>query len=181
MNFDKDMTFNEEFEKLKTETYKEGRMRKLYEISDDIIKCVDLETGEIVDADKLNALRMEYDQKVESVILWRKDVLAEYEAVKAEYQSLQKRAKSLENLAESLKGYIKNALDGAKFKTARCSVSYRRSESVEIDNFLKVPTKFYKAPKEDWINKTALKDALLNGEEVPGGVHIVEKRNIIIK
>ena len=76
-------------------------MRSLYEIDNDILSCVDTETGEIVDEAKLEALEMERDKKIEAVILWRKDLLAEAKAVREEAQNLSKRVKSCENKAEA--------------------------------------------------------------------------------
>ena len=37
-------------------------MRALYEIDQAILDCVDLETGEILDSDRLDALQMEREQ-----------------------------------------------------------------------------------------------------------------------
>ena len=62
-------------------------MMKLYEIDAAIMECIDLETGEIVDADRLTALQMEREQKLENVALWIKDLDAEAKALKAEEQS----------------------------------------------------------------------------------------------
>ena len=56
-------------------------MRALYEIDNDILACVDKETGEIVDTEKLESLEIEREKKIEGVILWRKDLMAEAEAV----------------------------------------------------------------------------------------------------
>ena len=39
-------------------------MRALYEIDQDILDCVDLETGEILDTEKLDALQMDTWKKV---------------------------------------------------------------------------------------------------------------------
>ena len=50
---------------------------KLYEIDEQILNCIDAETGEIIDADMLNALQMERDAKIEGVALWIKDLKAE--------------------------------------------------------------------------------------------------------
>lgn len=155
-------------------------MRALYEIDNDILACVDMETGEIVDEEKLNALGMERDKKIEGVILWRKDLLAEMEAVKAEAQSLSKRAKSLENKSEQLKNWIRYALDGEKFKTERCNVSYRNTKSIIIDDPKKVPAAFWKEITEDWLSKTAIKEAIEGGKEI-AGAHQEEKQSIIIK
>ena len=155
-------------------------MRPLYEIDNEILACVDMETGEIVDEEKLEALEMEREKKIEGIILWRKDLLAEAEAVKVEAQSLQKRAKTCENKAEQLKKYIEHALDGSKFKTERCSVSYRSSKSIVIDEILKIPVDFWKPVNEDWISKSAIKDAIESGKEVKGA-HQEERQSIIIR
>ena len=155
-------------------------MRSLYEIDNEILECVDADTGEIIDEEKLNALEMEREKKLEGVILWRKDLLAEAEMVRAEGAKLYKRGKSCENLAEQLKVYIDKALGGDTFKTARCSVSYRRSKSIVIDDLLSVPTKYLKALKEEWFSKSAIKEAIENGEQVKGA-HQEEKNGIVIK
>lgn len=155
-------------------------MRSLYEIEDDILACVDQETGEIVDVDKLNALEMERNAKIEGVILWRKDLLAEADAVEAEYKSLYDRVSKLRKKAEQLKAWTNYALQGEKFKTARCSVSYRKSTSIVIDDITKIPKSYLKDIREDWISKSTIMDALEHGIEVEGA-HQEEKQSIIIK
>ena len=155
-------------------------MRPLYEIDNDIMACVDTETGEIVDESKLEALELERDKKIEGIILWRKDLLAEAEAVKAEAQKFSARAKSCENKAEQLKKYIEHILSGDKFKTERCSVSYRKTTSVTIDDYRAIDAKYWKDVKEDWISKTAVKEALEKGINI-AGAHLEEKNGIVIK
>ena len=155
-------------------------MRALYEIDSEILKCVDMETGEIVDTEKLEALEIEREKKIEGVILWRKDLLAEAEAVKNEARNLSNRARALENKAEQLKSYTEYALHGEKFKTKRCTVSYRKSSSVVIDNVNLLPVEVWKDVSEDWISKSKIKDLIERGEEVKGA-HIEDKQSIIIK
>ena len=155
-------------------------MRALYEIDNEILDCVDMETGEIIDEEKLEALEMERDKKIEGVILWRKDIVAEADAVKAEAKKLYDRARVLDNKAEQLKTYISNALEGNKFKTERCSVSYRKSSGVVIDDVHMLPVEVWKDLTEDWISKTKIKEFIEAGKEVKGA-HIEEKQSIIIK
>lgn len=156
-------------------------MRPLYEIEEEIMSCcIDTETGEIIDEERLKALEMERDKKIEGVILWVKDLIAESKAVKEEAKALQARAKACDNKAESLKRFIEYALEGQKFKTERCSVSYRSSKSIVIDNPLAIPEDFWKTPTEDWISKTAIKEAIERGDTVEGA-HQEEKTGIIIK
>ena len=66
-------------------------MRALYDIDQDILNCVDLETGEILDTEKLDALQMERERKLEGVVLWIKDMKAEATAVKEEADKLNAR------------------------------------------------------------------------------------------
>lgn len=155
-------------------------MRPLYEIEEDILSCVDMETGEIIDESRLDALEMEREKKIESVILWRKDILAEMEAVKAEAKKLSDRGKSLEKKAEQLKGWTEHALGGEKFKTERCSVSYRKSSGVVIDDIHLLPVDVWKDLQESWISKDKIKQFIESGKEIKGA-HIEERQSIIIK
>lgn len=155
-------------------------MRALYEIDAEILECVDTETGEIVDEERLNALEMERDKKIEGVILWRKDLLAEAEAVKAEGAKLYKRGKGCENKAEQLKKWVEFALAGDKFKTDRCSVSYRKTSSIVIDDVYALPQDVWKEMSEDWISKTKIKEAIEAGKDVKGA-HQEDRQSIVIK
>ena len=44
-------------------------MNSLYEINEAILDCVDMETGEIIDEERLNELQMAFDCKVENIAL----------------------------------------------------------------------------------------------------------------
>ena len=156
----------------------------IYEIDKEILNCIDLETGEIIDIDKLNELQLEKDAKIENVACWIKELKAEAEAIKAEKLVLAERQKVAENKAESLKKWLAYALDGQKFKTSKCSISYRKSESVEVteeglNNLMKEHDELltYKAPEP---NKKAIKDALKDGLSVEG-VRLESNTSVIIK
>ena len=156
----------------------------LYEIDYSILECIDMETGEVIDTEKLNALNMERDAKVENVACWIKELKAEAEAIKAEKQKLADRQKAAENKAESLKRWLAYALDGKKFNTAKCSVSFRNTESVEVtdqglENLMKEHDDLltYKTPEP---NKTAIKQAIKDGLNV-AGVQLVQNVSTIIK
>lgn len=154
----------------------------LFEIDSAILDCVDVETGEIFDAVKFEELAMERDVKIENICLWIKNLKAEAEALKAEKDAFAQRQKAAENKMESLKKYIASYLDGAPFKTAKCAVSFRKSESVEIDegvNVANIPDEYLRF-KEPEVNKTELKKALKAGKRIEG-VSLVEKQNIQIK
>ena len=71
-------------------------MRALYEIDQEILDCVDLETGEILDSAKLDALQMERERKLEGVALWVKDLNYEAQMVKEEADKLTARKRALD-------------------------------------------------------------------------------------
>lgn len=159
----------------------------LYEIDRQILECLDLETGEITDAERLDALQIERDIKLENTALYIKNLLAEAEAIKAEEKNLAERRKAKENKVESLKKYLADALAGGKFESAKVNISFRKSEAIEIKEpemllFYLENRGFeecikYEAPK---IQLTPLKRLIKEGRELPG-VELVEKQNIQIK
>lgn len=75
---------------------------------------------------------MERDQKIENVALWCKDLKAQAAAIREEELALAKRRKDIEGMIESRERYLEGALQGRKFETARCCVSFRRTQKVEI-------------------------------------------------
>ena len=152
---------------------------KLYEIDQAIMDCIDMETGEIINEELLNALEMERDAKIENVALWIKDLKAEAEALKAEKQAFAERQKVAENKMESLKKWLAYALNGEKFKSVRASVTFRTSDKVEVADIYKLDENFlrYKEPEAD---KDAIKKAIKAGQEVAGAT-LVPSTSVIIK
>ena len=151
----------------------------IYEINQAIMECVDLETGEIIDTEQLDKLTMERETKLENVACWIKELKVEAEALKAEKQRLAERQKVAENKMESLKNYLAYALDGQAFKTTRASVTFKKSQAVEIVDIYKLDENYlrYKEPEAD---KTAIKEALKQGKTVAGAT-LVENTSVIIK
>jgi hypothetical protein len=159
----------------------------LYEINQAILDTIDPETGEIVDIEKLSELQMEREQKLESVALWVKNLNAEAEAYKAEKEAFAEREKAAKNKAESLKKWLVYALNGEKMSTQKVAISFRKSESVEIEDEERVITFAQKNGRDDLlsykaptVNKSAIKAVIKTGKEIPGAV-LVEKQNIQIK
>ena len=152
---------------------------KLYEIDQAILNCIDLETGEIIDTEQLDKLTMERKAKLENVACWIKELKVEAEALKAEKQRLAERQKVAENKMESLKNYLAYALDGQAFKTVRASVTFKKSQAVEIVDIYKLDENYlrYKEPEAD---KTAIKEVLKQGKTVAGAT-LVENTSVIIK
>ena len=163
-------------------------MRALYDIDAAILACVDQETGEILDPEKLDALQMEREQKLEGVALWIKDLKAEAEAVKAEADRLTARKKAVENKIDGLKQWLLYALQGEKLKTPRCIVYQTHSQRVtvadeaELISFLqtlKEPEKFLRF-KDPELKKDDIKKALKEGYEIPGAI-LEQTESVVIK
>ena len=163
-------------------------MRALYEIDQDILDCVDTETGEILDTKKLDALQMEREDKLEGVALWIKDLRAEAWAVKEEADKLTARKNALENKIEGLKGWLLFALNGEKLKTPRCNVYYTHNKRLAVEDeaklieflqTLKDPERFLRF-KDPELRKDELKTALKDGTIIPGA-SLEETESVVIK
>lgn len=151
----------------------------LYEIDAAIMDCVDEETGEIIDVDKLNELQMLGSDKVENIALYIKNLKAEGSAIKAEKDKLGKRQKVCENKVASLEHYLQSYLRGEKFKTPKVSISYRKSETVVVDDPAKLAGEYLKYA-EPTVNKTAIKAVIKSGIVVTGA-RLQQNQNIQIK
>ena len=166
----------------------------LYEISAAILAAIasgtDPETGEINNLDELMGLQMERDQKIENIACLVKNLKADVKAMKEEAQTLTDRRRVAENKVARLEAVLDDALDGQKFTTPRCVVSFRSSKAVEVDdedalinwaclngqedNFVR-----YKSPE---INKANLLRYLKEEPPLdPPGVRLVERRSLGVK
>lgn len=157
--------------------------RKLYEIDADIENCLDLETGEFDDI-KFNALQQERTDKINGVICMYKNTVSFAKALKEQEDAFKERRQSAEKQAQSLKNFIARALDGEKFESVDGSASFRKSKSVVVsDDFVRWAQDNDRDDlltyKEPTANKTAIKDAINAGEEMPA--EIVENLNLTIK
>lgn len=153
-----------------------------------LASAVDEETGELTMTDeelaeRMNTLRIEFDDQVDSLASEIKNLKAEAEAIKAEKLALADRQKKTENRLERMKRLMAYLLAGQKWKNGRHSISYRKSYPVVIDDgflewaemnapgLLKVEV----SPRKDDIKK-----ALMNGT-VFEFAHLDESSNIQIK
>lgn len=151
----------------------------LFEINQEIMSCVDTETGELLDEEKFAALQIDMQDKLEGLGCWIKNLEADAAALKAEEQAFAERRKSVERQIANKKQYLSNFLDGEKFETLRVKISFRKSESLEVSEEAKIPEEFLKY-KEPEVNKVDLKKAVKAGL-VLDGVQLVQKQNIQIK
>lgn len=153
-------------------------MSSLYELQNEILECVS-EDGELLDIERFEELNMAIEDKIEGLCLWVKNLDAEAEAIKTEENALKDRRQRKENKAASIRNYIQGFLSGSKFETPKVSISYRKSEVVEVEEDAVIPEAFLK-PQPAKVDKTLLKKAIKAGEHFDG-VQLVEKQNMSIK
>lgn len=147
---------------------------KLYEISDAIRAAldhidVDPETGEILNADNLHAVEAEASDKIEATALYLRELDAEAKAAKDEADRMLARVKSMQKRSDYLKSMLLEALHATgKVKTARVTVSIRTTQAVSVDEGANLPEAYTTVKTTVSPNKVAIKQALLDGVEVPG-------------
>ena len=141
---------------------------------------IDEETGEILNAQDLDELKMAREDKIEGVGLWIKNLTAEAEAVKNEKNAMAERQKRLEKKVESLKGYLTYALQGEKFSTPKIAMSFRKSESVSIPDDSAIADEYCNISVVKKPDKTMIKKALKEGKDI-FGASLITKQNIQIK
>ena len=159
----------------------------LYEINKQIEALIDPETGEIAEGNAFDQLEMMRDEKLENIALWIKDLSAEEDAIAKEISNLKERKEKAAKKQESLKTLLLRELNGQKFSTPRCAISFRRSQKVEVDEeqFLKWALEEdygdeylrFKLPE---IDKQLLKERLKDGVEIPYA-RLTENTSVQIK
>ena len=152
----------------------------LYEIDSGIMDCIDPESGEIIDPEKLDALLMAREKKVEGVALWVKNLKADLTALEAERKAFQEREKQTKAKIESLSNWLTGALNGEKFETPKVKISFRTSEAVQITDESTIPRAYIRTKIEEVPDKIALKEALKSNFQISGAV-LVTNKNIQIK
>lgn len=149
------------------------------EIADFEFEC-DPETGEILNALSWDALNMAFEEKVENIACYIKNLSSDIKDFKAEEEQLAKRRKSSEKKVEFLKRLLVDNMDGQKFSATRCAVSFRRSKAVQVDDVNHVPAELLRVKTTYEPDKPAIKAALENGQKI-NGCKLVENISVQIK
>ena len=133
------------------------------------------------------AIEGEIEYKADNLACVLKTLEAEAAAIKAEEKNLAERRKQKENASERIKSYLSDILqklDINKLETARNKITFRKSESVIVnDGFIawaRENRDDLLTFSEPTVNKTAIKKALKDGAEIEGA-YIESKQNIQIK
>lgn len=123
------------------------------------------------------------ENKYENILKLRANKLAQTKMLKDEIERLQSKLKPLNNTIERLEKYLDESLkmNGiSDLEVWTFSLSYRRSESVEIENEALLPIEFVKIKETKTPDKIAIKKAIGAGQQVTGAT-IKENFNLQIK
>lgn len=154
-------------------------MASLWQIDREIMDCIDMDTGEVVDIERLSKLQMVRERKLEGVALCIKNLHADALAYKAEKEAFAERERQAKDKAERLSEWLTKALDGERIQTNRVAVSFRKSESVMVDEE-KCPEEYMNKKVTYSPDKTRIKAAIKAGKTVEG-CELVLRNNIQIK
>lgn len=166
---------------------------KLYEINQAYQEFLDqIADGEIPEeaiSDTLEALNGEFEDKADNIACYIKSLRSDAQAIKSESDALTERAKSKKEKADRLTDYLYQTFKMRgkdKLETTRNVLKIRENPpAVQIDDeaeFIHWAKKnlldgvnylIYKGPT---INKTAIKDALKSGKEIPYAQLIVSEK-----
>lgn len=162
----------------------------LYDIDAEIRNClskmvIDEETGEVIDGfdpAEFEALTATREAKLEAIGVYIKELEAEIDALKNEKAVISTKITRKTNKHDGLKTYLSEYLQANKckgFETAKVTMSFRRSEVVDVDE-TKVPKKFYKKKIDLVLDKAGIKSLLKAGGKIKG-CKLIEKQNLQIK
>lgn len=152
-------------------------MASLFEVDREIQACVKLEnsenfvnveTGEVLDAEALDQLKMEIPRKLENLGRWMLNLEAEEKALADQEKRFKERKDAVKKKRESIKSYVGAFLNGKPYKCTDFEFKFRKTESVAFNgDIYKVPEDYLRY-KEPELDKAKIKKALKDGVEIPG-------------
>lgn len=124
--------------------------------------------------DTLESINDAIEVKAEGIGKMLRMLDADIEALKAEEKRLADRRKTIENKQKQIKDYVRYQLEVAgltEIKSPLITVKVQNNPpAVEIVDRDAIPRQFIKTTIVEDVDKNAIKEALKNGEEVPGAV-----------
>lgn len=155
-------------------------MLKLYEITENYLKALDLFTDPDADipaeavADTLEAIEGEFEIKAVQVAAFARQMEAEAEAIKQAEERMEKRRKALEARARWLRDYVKIGMETMgqkKFSSPWFVLTIAKNPpALDVYNEGAIPGEFKRTETvtTEYIDKAAIKNALGLGRVIPG-------------
>lgn len=147
---------------------------------------IDEETGEI-DEQKLSSyfdqLVIDRTAKIDNMVSFIQNLDAEAKNIREQEKIFAERRKAKEATIERLENYIKSSMlinNELKFESPLHAVFFRKSQSIVIAPDAVIPDVFIRRKVTEEPDKTALKNALKNGERI-NGVELQDNLNLQIK
>lgn len=136
--------------------------------------------------DTLESISGDIETKSINVAMFVRNLESSAAAIETQIESMEERSKAIRKKADHIKNYLRANMEHAKLQKIESPffvLSIRKnSVSLILDDESKVPPSFLKAPEPPppALDKTAIKDALKNGQVVPGA-HLEQKTRLEIK
>ena len=180
-------------------------MANLFEIEQSMMNLleygIDDSTGEIIETEEdfnnlYNSIQLDLQTKIDNSNCLCKLIDGELEVIDKEIKRLQTEKKSRENKKEWIKKNVDNfirrqftdengnldseGLNKYKLELPHSKISYRKSESVEVNDISLLPKEYRKEKIEVSADKAELKKVLKSGKEI-NGAKLVTNINMQVK
>lgn len=130
---------------------------------------------------EIDKLELDKAQKLNGCCAYVKHLRVEIEAVANEVIKLQKRMSKVQNQESRLLDYMRMCLPlNQDFKSTLHSVSWRKSEAVEITDASKIPVQYMRQKMSYEPDKETAKQDMKMGAVIPG-MQLVNRNNLVIK
>ena len=164
-------------------------MSNIYEISTNLMQIMDMMDDPELDpqtlGDTFEAIEGEFEEKADAYARIMKNLEGDVAALKNEIQRLSDKKATIENNIKRMKQALQIAMEmtgKVKFKTDLFSFGIQKNtSSVVIDTDINnLDPKFLKF-REPEVNKTAIKEAIQNGEDLTGYAHLEQSQSLRIR
>lgn len=165
-------------------------MSNIYELTQDYLIISEMMENPELDpeflADTMEAVEGELEVKAENYAKVMKNLDGDVEALDNEIRRLMSRKKALENNIKNMKKALQSMMTitgKTKFKTDLFSFGIRKNTPAVVmdEQYIEnVPERFLKY-KEPEINKTAIKEAIMAGENLEGLAHLEQSESLTIR
>ena len=159
-------------------------MTALYEMTGQYRELMEMaeELDEQVFQDTLEMIQEGINEKAENIAMLMRNINGDVEALKAEEKRLQERRRSLEKKHDNMKSYLQEqmiAADMDKVPSTLFKIAIRNNPpKVSVLDENVIPDNYFITKRQ--LDKTTLKDALKNGEEIEGA-QLIQEKGLTIK
>lgn len=164
-------------------------MANIYELTQDYLKIMSMMEDPELDpqtlADTLEAVEGALEVKAENYAKIIKNLEGDIAAIKSEVDRLSEKKRTIENNIKNMKATLQGSMEitgKTRFKTGLFSFGIQKNApSVVVDtNINNLPPEFLKF-REPEVNKTKLKEAIMNGENLEGFAHLEQSESLRIR